>query len=288
MYTITGITGKVGGILGRKLLEAGQTVRAVVRDAEKGQVWADKGCKVAIAEMEDAEAMTKAFAGSEAVFILPPSEFDPEPGYPEAQRVIDAVSAALKAARPARVLCLSTIGADARENNLLTQRTMMEEALSALSIPVTFLRPGWFLENSLWDVASAREEGVIRSFLSPADKLVAMVATEDIGRVAAELIQQTWTGKRVVELDGPARVSPNDLAKNFASALGHPVRVEIVPRDTWETLFRGQGMKNPLPRMRMLDGFNDGWIDFPGNGDLALKGIVSAETVISNLVKSNC
>jgi NAD(P)H dehydrogenase (quinone) len=288
MYTITGITGKVGGILGRKLLEAGQTVRAVVRDAEKGQVWADKGCKVAIAEMEDAEAMTKAFAGSEAVFILPPSEFDPEPGYPEAQRVIDAVSAALKAARPARVLCLSTIGADARENNLLTQRTMMEEALSALSIPVTFLRPGWFLENSLWDVASAREEGVIRSFLSPADKLVAMVATEDIGRVAAELIQQTWTGERVVELDGPARVSPNDLAKNFASALGHPVRVEIVPRDTWETLFRGQGMKNPLPRMRMLDGFNDGWIDFPGNGDLALKGIVSAETVISNLVKSNC
>jgi uncharacterized protein YbjT (DUF2867 family) len=288
MYTITGITGKVGGILARKLLEAGQTVRAVVRDAEKGQAWADRGCKVAIAEMEDAEAMTKAFAGSEAVFILPPSEFDPEPGYPEARRVIDAVSAALKAARPARVLCLSTIGADARENNLLTQRTMMEEALSALSIPVTFLRPGWFLENSLWDVASAREEGVIRSFLSPADKLVAMVATEDIGRVAAELIQQTWTGERVVELDGPARVSPNDLAKNFASALGHPVRVEIVPRDTWETLFRGQGMKNPLPRMRMLDGFNDGWIDFPGNGDLALKGIVSAETVISNLVKSNC
>jgi uncharacterized protein YbjT (DUF2867 family) len=288
MYTITGLTGKVGGILARKLLEAGQTVRAVVRDAEKGQAWADRGCEVAIAEMEDAEAMTKAFAGSEAVFILPPPEFDPEPGYPEAQRVIDALSEALKAARPARMLCLSTIGADARENNLLTQRTMMEEVLSALSIPVTFLRPGWFLENSLWDVASAREEGVIRSFLSPADKLVAMVATEDIGRVAAELIQQTWTGKRVVELDGPARVSPNDLAKNFANALGHPVRVEIVPRDTWEALFRGQGMKNPLPRMRMLDSFNDGWIDFPGNGDLVLKGIVSAETVISNLVKSNC
>ena len=38
--------------------------------------------------------------------------------------------------------------------------------------------------------------------------------------------------------------------------------------------------------MRMLDGFNEGWIDFPGNGDLALKGIVSAETVIGNLVKS--
>jgi NAD(P)H dehydrogenase (quinone) len=287
MYTITGITGKVGGILAHKLLEAGQPVRAVVRDAAKGQAWADRGCEVAIAEMEDAEALAKAFTGSEAVFILPPSEFDPEPGYPEAQRVIDAVVAALKAARPVRVLCLSTIGADAREDNLLTQRTMMEVELSTLSIPVTFLRPAWFLDNALWDVASARDEGVIRSFLTPADKPVAMVATEDIGRTAAELIQQDWTGNRVVELEGPARTSPNDLARAFANALGHPVRVEIVPRDTWETLFQGQGMKNPRPRMRMLDGFNEGWIDFPGNGDLALKGIVSVDTAISNLVKSN-
>ena len=287
MYTITGITGKVGGILAHKLLEAGQPVRAVVRDAAKGQAWADRGCEVAIAEMEDAEALAKAFTGSEAVFILPPSEFDPEPGYPEAQRVIDAVVAALKAARPVRVLCLSTIGADAREDNLLTQRTMMEVELSTLSIPVTFLRPAWFLDNALWDVASARDEGVIRSFLTPADKPVAMVATEDIGRTAAELIQQDWTGNRVVELEGPARTSPNDLARAFANALGHPVRVEIVPRDTWETLFQGQGMKNPLPRMRMLDGFNEGWIDFPGNGDLALKGIVSVDTAINNLVKSN-
>jgi uncharacterized protein YbjT (DUF2867 family) len=163
---------------------------------------------------------------------------------------------------------------------------MMEEALSELSIPVTFLRPGWFLENALWDVASARDEGVIRSFLMPADRPIAMVATEDIGRVAAELIQRDWTGKRVVELEGPARVSPNDLAKAFANGLGHAVRVEIVARNSWETLFRGQGMKNPLPRMSMLDGFNEGWIDFPGNGDLALKGTVSAESVIGNLLKS--
>jgi uncharacterized protein YbjT (DUF2867 family) len=163
---------------------------------------------------------------------------------------------------------------------------MMEEALSTLSIPLTFLRPAWFLENSLCDVASARDEGVMRSFLKPADKPFPMVATEDIGRIAAELIQQHWTGIRIVELEGPVRVSPNDLAKAFANALGHPVRVEIVPRDNWETLFREQGMKNPLPRMRMLDGFNEGWIDLPGNGDLALKGIVSADTVIMDLVKS--
>ena len=42
--------------------------------------------------------------------------------------------------------------------------------------------------------------------------------------------------------------------------------MDAVPRETWEQLFRSQGMKNPTPRIRMLDGFNDGWIEFE-NGD---------------------
>ena len=89
MYAITGITGKVGGELARTLLAAGQVIRAIVRDAKKGEEWAALGCELALAEMEDASALTAAFAGATAVFILPPSEFDPEPGYPEAQAVIN-------------------------------------------------------------------------------------------------------------------------------------------------------------------------------------------------------
>jgi NAD(P)H dehydrogenase (quinone) len=85
MYAITGVTGKVGGELARTLLAAGQPVRAVVRDARKGEAWAALGCELALAEMEDASALTRAFTGATAVFILPPAEFDPEPGYPEAQ-----------------------------------------------------------------------------------------------------------------------------------------------------------------------------------------------------------
>jgi NAD(P)H dehydrogenase (quinone) len=197
MHAITGITGKVGGALAATLLAAGQPVRAIVRDAAKGAAWAARGCEIALADMNDATALTAAFAGAEAVFILPPSEFDPAPGYGQARATIDAIAAALIASRPGKVLCLSTIGADAAQDNLLTQRTLLEQALSTLPIPVTFLRPGWFLENSLWDVASAREDGVIRSFLAPLDKPFPMVATKDIGTLAARLIQENWSGKRV-------------------------------------------------------------------------------------------
>src|SRR5207244_13335277 len=52
------------------------------------------------------------------------------------------------------------------------------------------------------------------------------------------------------------------IAATFADLLGIPVRMEAVPRDTWEPMFKSQGMKNPTPRIRMLDGFNEGWIEF--------------------------
>lgn len=284
MYVITGITGQVGGALGDALLEQGLPVRAVVRHLSKGASWAARGCDVAVGDMNDAAALTTAFAGADAVFILPPSEFDPLPGYTQARETIQAVVAALIAARPARILCLSTIGADAVQDNLLTQRTLIEQALSALPIPVTFIRPAWFIENALWDVASARDEGMIRSFLMPLDKPFAMVATKDIGALAATLIQENWTGNRVVELEGPRRISPNDLAAVFARVLARPVRAEIVPRDKWEAVFRGQGAINPYPRIRMLDGFNEGWIDFAENSLALRKGVIDVDTVIAELV----
>jgi NAD(P)H dehydrogenase (quinone) len=286
MYAITGITGKVGGELARTLLASGEPVRAIVRDAKKGKEWAALGCELALAEMEDASALTAAFTGATAVFILPPSEFDPDPGYPEARQVIDSVVEALTAAKPAKALCLSTIGADAVHDNLLSQRTMMEAALRQLPLPLTILRPAWFIDNAAWDVASARETGLIHSFLLPTDKAFPMVAAKDVGRVAADLIREDWSGVRVVELEGPCRVTPNDLADAFASVVGKPVRAVPVPRESWEELFRSQGMRNPQPRMRMLDGFNESWIEFQDSGRNAIKGCTNAGAVIAALATS--
>lgn len=283
MFAITGITGQVGGAVARALIDHGQRVRAVVRDAEKGAAWARKGCEVSVANLDDAAALKKAFAGVEGVFFLLPPVFDPSPDFAEARRVIAAVREALDSAPPGKLVSLSTIGAQAQQPNLLQQHRLQEESLGRLPLPVTFLRAAWFMENAAWDVAPARTTGVIPSFLHPLDKPVPMVATEDIGRVAAELLQETWQGRRVVELEG-ARLSPNDVAAAFARVLGRDVRMDVVPRATWEALFRSQGMKNPMPRVQMLDGFNEGWIDFEGDASSTRKGTVSLDTVLEALI----
>jgi uncharacterized protein YbjT (DUF2867 family) len=283
MIAVTGITGNVGSVVARHLLAANQPVRGVLRDERKAQSWADSGCEIAIADIGDASTMASAFAGAEAVFILVPPVFDPSPGFPEALATAATLKSALQSARPGRVVYLSTIGAQAKQCNLLTQHTLIENTLRELPLPIAFLRPGWFMENCSWDVAPARESGVIPSFLQPLDKPVPMVATADIGEVAAELLQETWNGPRVVELEGPKRVTPNEIAATFSDLLGRAVRTESVPRETWDFLFRSQGMKNPEPRIRMLDGFNEGWIDFEGGEAGTRKGNVALKSVLKTL-----
>jgi uncharacterized protein YbjT (DUF2867 family) len=112
-----------------------------------------------------------------------------------------------------------------------------------------------------------------------------MVATADVGRIGAELLQETWNGRRIVELEGPHRVTPNEIAGTLSNLLGRPVRVEAVPRETWESLFKSQGMKNPTPRIQMLDGFNAGWIEFEDGEGSSRKGNVSLEIVLRTLIE---
>jgi uncharacterized protein YbjT (DUF2867 family) len=287
MFAVTGITGKVGGVVARLLLASGHDVRAVVRDEAKGAVWAQQGCEVAIADVNDVAALQQAFTGAEGVFVLLPPNFDPSPGFPESRKAIATLQAALAAAKPGKVVVLSTIGAQATHSHLLSQLGIMEQELGTLPMPVAFLRAAWFMENAAWDVTPARDSGVVPSFLQPLDKPVPMVATADIGHVAKELLLDSWTGKRVIELEGPTRITPNDIAESFTRLLGHKVSMQIVPRDTWEDLFRSQGMKNPTPRMQMIDGFNEEWIRFEGGDAESRKGRVPLDTVLRSLIENS-
>ena len=152
-------------------------------------------------------------------------------------------------------------------------------------MPITFLRPAWFIENFSWDIAPARETGVIPSFLQPLDKLFPMVGTEDVGTTAAELLLDSLVGLRVVELEGPTRVSPRQATEIIGKLLGRQVRMETVPRYTWESLFLSQGMKNPTPRIQMLDGFNECWIEFEGD---TRKGRLTLKTVLASMIEKKC
>ena len=285
MYGVTGITGRVGGVVGRTLLEEGRPVRAIVRAAARAEPWIGQGAEAAVADIGDAEALERAFTGLEGVFILAPPSFAPLVGFPEARRITAALRTALLRSRPGRVVCLSTIGAQVKRANLLNQLGILEQALESLPVPVAFLRAAWFMENAAWDVAPARDRGVVETYLQPVEKRFPMVSVEDVGRVAAELLQQRWTGRRVVELEGPTRVSPREIGGAFSRLLNLDVRLAAVPRETWQRRFEAEGNVWPEPRIQMLDGFNEGWIEFEGGGAEARMGVVGIEDALKQLMR---
>src|ERR1700743_2454564 len=132
MYAVMGVTGRVGGAAATSLLQSGAGVRAILRDAAKAQAWADRGCEVALANTEDPAALTAAFRDVEGAFVMLPGVFDPKPGFPEARAAIESIRQSLEQARPPKVVCLSTIGADAEQPNLLNQLGLFDEALRTL------------------------------------------------------------------------------------------------------------------------------------------------------------
>jgi NAD(P)H dehydrogenase (quinone) len=166
MFVITGITGQVGGGVARTLLDTRKNVRAVLRGSAKGEMWVQQGCEVALARMDDPDALRRAFAGAEAAFVLLPPNFDPSPGFSETRQIVAALRCALEKACPDRIVCISTVGARAKEENLLSQLGLLEQGFSDLALPVTFLRPAWHLENAVWDLKPARDTGVIRGSTS--------------------------------------------------------------------------------------------------------------------------
>src|SRR5437868_13657072 len=168
MYAITGITGKVGGAVARALLADGQSVLAVVRNADKGQVWRERGCKVALATIEDAASLSAAFQGADAVFVLVPPNFDPSPEFSDARETGKALHCALAAAHPKRVVYLSTIGAQARETNLLSQHSHYREGDRRLAHTYHILASGLVYGELPVGCSSRARNGCRSQFFAPA------------------------------------------------------------------------------------------------------------------------
>lgn len=278
-----GATGNVGGAVVRTLLENNEPVRAIVRPSSNVKQLVAAGCKIAVADNCDVQALTRAFHQAQGVFVMMPFVFDLAPDFPEARELAASLRIALSSARPSRVVLLSTLGADKGRCDVSTQLRILEHELGGLGIPIAFLRAPWFMDNFAADLASART-GSIASFLPPHARLP-MAATEDLGSKAAQLMRENWQGIRVVEVEAPYRVSVADAAAAFGASLDTPVTIEPIARKEWESIFSGHGMRYPELRTRFIEDYASGEIG-PASVAERHTGKVGIEEFIRNLVAS--
>ena len=228
-YAIVGITGHVGGTAAERLLADGARVRAIVRSEAKARPWRDRGAEIALATLDDPVALRAAFDGVDGVFTMTPTWFEAEDMFAENAKALTALSQALNAHRQTKVVLLSSIGAHRpRGTGAIMKLHDMELAFAGLP-SVTSVRAGWFMENFAGMISHVRETGMLPSMLAPLDRAVPMVATADIGTTVADILRQHWSGRRVIELEGPRRYAPHDVAAAFSTVLQRPVEAQVLP-----------------------------------------------------------
>jgi NAD(P)H dehydrogenase (quinone) len=284
-YAVFGVTGQVGGATARALLKSGQKFRAILRNRRAADAWNAQGTDIAIAELDNADALRTAFSGVDALFLMTPPYFTSPDPIAENRAAIETLRNTIVEAGVSYVVYLSSIGAQhASGLGAIATKYELEQAMRSLDIATVGIRAGWFMENYGGHIGPAEATGTLPSMLDPLDLAVPMISTEDIGRTAAELLQSPRSGKRVVEL-ATGEYSSNDVARALSSILHRNVTPFIVPCDERVAMYRSWGFSDHAASEMsdMIDGFNSQWIAFEGGAIERLHGTITLKTALEHL-----
>ena len=245
MYVVLGASGNTGHVVASNLLARGKKVRAVGRNAAHLQPLTAKGAEAFIADVTDANALAKAFQQAESAYVMiPPNTTSTDPlGY--ANRVSDAIAAAVKDAGTKNVVALSSVGAEQPNGTgPVVGLHNLEQKLNRIdSANVLYLRAGYFMENTLPQVNAIRQMGAAAGPLRP-DLKLQMIATRDIGNVAADnLLHPVIRGKQTRELLGQRDLTYTEVATIIGKAIGrHDLKYVQAPDEQFRSVLVQMGM----------------------------------------------
>ncbi|WP_027344847.1 NAD(P)H-binding protein [Hamadaea tsunoensis] len=222
MIVVTGATGNVGRPLVRALAEAGSKVTAVSRSITPEGV--PEGVRAVVADLTTPDSLDGAFDGAEALFL--------HDGAASAANLRPAeILDRARAAGIRKVVQLSSQGVvtrpESRSHGVMMKS--VEDAVRASGLDWTILRPGAFASNAYAWVPSIRAG---RSMAAPfGDVGLPVVDPADIAAVAAAALTGEGHAGQIYELNGPALITPRQMAETLAGALGEPVRFTELTRD---------------------------------------------------------
>ena len=224
MFAITGATGHTGNVAAKTLLARGHKVRVIGRSADRLKPLAEAGGEPFVADITDSKRLTEAFRGVEGIYAMVPPNPTGSDFRTFQERVSDAIASAVTSSKVMFVVSLSSVGADKSSGTgPVVGLHNLEERLNRIpDTNVLHLRAGYFMENTLAQIGAIKAMGKAVGPLRP-DLKLPMIATRDIGAVAAErLLQLNFNGKQTRELLGQRDLSMTEAASIIGKAIGKP------------------------------------------------------------------
>jgi len=264
MYVIIGATGNTGSVVANTLLAQGKKVRVIGRNAE--HLARFKKAEPFVGDVSDEAAMTKAFAGAQAVYVmLPPNITAPDVRAYQKQ-VTEALARAIEKNKIKFAVSLSSIGADKPEKGgPVVGLHQLEERLNRISgLNVLHIRAAYFMENTLGQAEAIKQMGHAAAPFRPEFKF-ASIATRDIGAFAGDALSRLeFAGQQVQELHGQRDLSYGEITSIIGKAIGKPNLnyVTLTPEQFRETLIKYVGMSESSANLltEMVESMDSGYL----------------------------
>src|SRR5262245_12060015 len=226
---VTGATGRQGGATARHLLTKGWRVRAFTRDPSKpaAQALQQAGAEVVGGDYDEQASLVPAMQGVYGVFSVQASVDEVRQGktiadVARAASVQRFVYSSVQSAED-----LARVGGDAAKWEI-------EQYIHTLGLPVTILRPCFFMETLIAarsDVPSGTASDTFAIAIKP-DVTMGLIAADDIGAFAALAFEHPdeYLGK-TIEIAADA-LSPPQIAVAISRAAGRSIRYAQIPIET--------------------------------------------------------
>lgn len=224
MYVVTGATGNTGSEVVKNLLAKSQKVRAIGRSEERLQPYVTQGAEAVVADITDIAAITKAFTGATAVYLMIPPNIQAQDVRAYQENVNDALATAVRQSGVKHAVVLSSVGADKQDKTgpVVGLHELEEELNEIKGLNVLHLRAGYFMENTLAQVGIIGAMGKAAGPLRP-DLKLPLIATRDIAAVAVEaLLKLDFKGSQTRELLGHQDLTMKEATAIIGKAIAKP------------------------------------------------------------------
>jgi uncharacterized protein YbjT (DUF2867 family) len=258
MIVITTPTGGIGRQVIDYLLDRGESLRVIARDASRLPAPTRSRVEVVEGSHADGRVLDQAFTGVDAVFWLVPP--DPRAASAEAAYVdfTRPAAEAFKRHGVKRVVGVTALGRGtpwAAHAGLVTASHHMDDLITSTGVGYRALAMPSFMDNLLRQVESIKDRGAF-SLPMPGDRKLPSVATRDIAAIAATpLSDSSWSGVETVPILGAQDVSYDEMANVMSDVLGTPIRFQEMPGEAFKARLAERGMSEAMAQANL-----DMWI----------------------------